>query len=144
MQMAPDDSNLRRRSPELRHALLEAAFALLDTEGMARVSVRAAGRRLDVPQAAAARLFASRRDLLTEMATATLRELTRRIDDARTGLPLGSEQWRAAGAAAFAYATGAPHRYELCWRFDEMRPDDPRWRAAGDELCALLRELLLV
>jgi AcrR family transcriptional regulator len=144
MQMAPGDINLSRPGTDLKRALLEAAFDQLDTEGLTRVSVRAAARRLEIPYPAAARQFASRKTLLTEMATATLRELMQRIGDARAGSPPGGEQWRAVGAAAFEYATRAPHRYALCWRFDEMSADDARWRAAGDELCALLRDVLAV
>jgi len=142
--MAPGDIYLRRPSADHKRALFEAAFALLDQEGMARVSLRAAARRLDLPRSAAVRCFPNRKALLTEMATATMRELTGRIDEARARSAPGSQQWRAVGAAAFEYATSAPHRYALCWRFDEMSADDPRWRAAGDDLCALLRKVLAV
>ncbi len=139
--MAPGDRPPIKPGPDLRLALIQTAFDLLDAQGLARVSVRAAARRLDIHYSFAARYFPDRKALLTEMAAATLRELTRRITDARASSPPGCKRARAVGAAVFEYATGAPNRYALCWRFDEMRVEDEGWRAAGDDLCAQLREV---
>jgi AcrR family transcriptional regulator len=138
------DGDLTGSGAGLKRALLDSAFAVLDAEGAARVNLRAAARRIDLSLSAAARCFADRRTLLTEMATVTLCELTRRIDDAKAGSPPGAERRRAVGAAAFDYATRTPHRYALCWRFDEMCAEDAHWLAAGDELCARLRDVLAV
>lgn len=128
---------------DLRDGLIEAAFATLESDGLTRVTVRAAARRLDVATTAAARCFPTRCALVTAMAVETLRELTQVIEDAAAAPapPYGENALAVAGAVT-AYARRAPNRYALCWRFDEIRPQDECWQAAGEALTRRMNDVL--
>ncbi len=60
----------------LRHALLEAALWLVETEGTEALTLRAAARRAGVSQAAPYRHFASKEALLAAVAEDGFRAMT--------------------------------------------------------------------
>jgi AcrR family transcriptional regulator len=100
--------NLEKR--ELRLALLEAGRAILATEGLAGLALRAVTRRAGVSPTAAYRYFADREHMLAAIATSGVWELTADLEtaDRSAAKPLVAQ-----GVAYFRFATANPALYRL-------------------------------
>lgn len=119
----------------LRDAILEAAFNLLDMGGVDSVTIRAVARQIGVAHSAPANHFKTRKDLLTALATRTFEQLTAAI---QKGLQHGSED-RRERLKVFAdmvidFGLSHPNRYRLLWRRDCLLVDDPQLLAQMDAL----------
>lgn len=104
-------SKLRKRAyhhGDLRIALLRGAGQLLEKEGPAALSVRAAARRAGVSHAAPYRHFPDRESLLAALANEGYERFARALEDgqARSGL-------RGRGEAYLRFALSNPQRFRL-------------------------------
>jgi AcrR family transcriptional regulator len=117
----------------LRAALVSAALALLDEEGVEAVTIRAVARRAGVTHAAPANHFRDRRALLTALAaelfTGLRAEIGRKLGDAGPEL---EARLRVFAQAMLRFGLAAPHRYRLIWRWDMLDGKDPALVAAMD------------
>lgn len=118
---------------DLRGALLRAALELLDAEGTEAVTIRALARRAGVSHAAPANHFASRRELLTALATDQFRELGAAVTAALRAAPASPvERVRIFADTLIDFGLAAPSRYGLLWRRDLLDIDDPELKQAMD------------
>lgn len=115
---------------DLRHALLEAAEALIAERGVDRFSLREAARRAGVSPAAPAHHFGDSKGLLTALAT----EAFRSFGDALEGADPGGdrkERIHAQGLAYVRFALDNRGKFDLMWRYTLVDRDDPAYRAAS-------------
>jgi AcrR family transcriptional regulator len=145
VNMAPRKAVARRayHHGDLRRVLVDAAFKLLDRDGIDGVTVRAVAREADVAHSAPANHFADRTALLTQLAVDVFTSLNRSVEDrlAQGGSHRG-EQLHAFADAVLGYAWRHPHRYRLLWRRDCVDHDHPGFQAAGGALYDRLRQIL--
>ncbi len=107
---------------DLRQALLDAAAAVLEAEGVDAVSLRGLARRLDVSHAAPGHHFQNRLGLLAELAADGFVQLAADMDHAMEhGDP--SDLLVAAGRAYVRYAVANPERYRLMFGSQLMTSD---------------------
>lgn len=117
----------------LRTALVSAALALLDEEGVEAVTIRAVARRAGVTHAAPANHFRDRRALLTALATEIFSGLRKEIDRKLANAGPGLEaRLRIFAQAVLRFGLAAPNRYRLIWRWDALDGSDPALSAAMD------------
>ncbi len=112
---------------ELRSALITAARTELAEHGRAQLSLRAVARRAGVSHAAPAYHFTDRAGLLTAVVAEGFRELAAAMDAplADEGAPLAQ-----LGRRYVAFASADPALYELMFRPEELRTDDPELASA--------------
>ncbi|MFN4228446.1 TetR/AcrR family transcriptional regulator [Parvibaculum sp.] len=119
----------------LREALVDAAFALLDEGGAEAVTIRAVARRAGVTHAAPANHFADRKALLTALASRIFedlsREISRRLARAGDGL---EARLRVFADAVLRFGLASPHRYRLIWRWDALDGADATLQGAMDAI----------
>lgn len=117
----------------LRHALLDAAAAAVEEEGVDGLSLRDLARRLGVSHAAPAHHFGDRTGLLTALAI----EGFGRLADA---LEASAGDYVEAGVAYVRFAAAERGRFEVMFRPELLRADDAELEAAmaraGDVLRA--------
>lgn len=119
----------------LRDALLDAAFELLDQDGVDGVTIRAVARSLGVAHSAPANHFKTRKDLLTALATRSFEQLTSAIQNGlQQGLEDRRERLKVFADTVIAYGLNHPNRYRLLWRRDCLAVDDPDLLAQMDAL----------
>jgi len=127
---------------KLRDALLDAAFELLDQEGVDGVTIRAVARAIGVAHSAPANHFKTRKDLLTALAAETFEQLTSAI---QKGLQQGSgdrrKKLKVFADTVIAFGLNHPNRYRLLWRRDCLAVDDPHLLAQMDALYEPLIDL---
>jgi AcrR family transcriptional regulator len=99
---------------DLRAAVLAAAGRMLEKEGAAGLSVRAAARRAGVSHAAPYRHFPDRDALLAALAQQGFRDLEKALED-RSGRELGE--------AYVAFALERPERFRLMFAGRGPAPD---------------------
>jgi len=125
---------------DLREALVEATFALIEERGVHAFSVAEAARRTGVSAAAPYRHFADRDDLLAEAATRAAEELRGRFAAA---LAEGGTPTDRIAAAARAYVRFAAERramFAVLFGAGLDKPRFPRLEAATHALLADLVE----
>ena len=113
----------RRRTPQpkpyhhgdLRRALIEAGFRLVEERGVEQLSVREAARRAGVSPGAPFRHFASREALMTAVALEAQRRFRAEIDLALKQTPTGDPlaRLRAFGIAYLRWAMRNPAHFEI-------------------------------
>ncbi len=122
----------------LRDAIIDAAFQLLDAEGVEGVTIRAVARAIGVAHSAPANHFKTRKDLLTTLATRTFEDLTAEIQkklrtaqddqgDKRAYLKMFAD-------TVISFGLRHPDRYRLLWRRDCLTVDDPNLLTQMDAL----------
>jgi len=122
-----------------RELLVRVAGALLEEEGLEAVTLREVGRRAGLSRSAPYRHFASKEGLLAAVATADLRALRARVQEAaaaRGGSPL--ERVEAMVGAYLAFARGHPQRYRLIFSPIERKREDPALGVAAGEAVATI------
>ncbi len=118
----------------VRAAMLDAAVEAIAAEGPAAVSMRELARRVGVSHGAAAHHFGDKTGLLTAVAAEGFRLLA-------AGLTAAWAQRQAFADVGLAYARFAeqhPAHFELMFRPDQYRGDDPALVAAKTEAGAAL------
>lgn len=113
------------RNADLREACVRQALAVIEAEGVERLSLREVARRLGVSHQAPYRHFASRDHLLAEIIARGFDAFARHLDAraARAG-PAGADpaaDLRAMGAAYLDFARAHPLQYRLI--FGAVLPD---------------------
>jgi AcrR family transcriptional regulator len=119
---------------DLRPALLRAAVEAIGHAGPAAMSLRQAARQAGVSHAAAAYHFGDKAGLLTAVAAQGYRMLTAELQgvrDARRG-------FLELGVAYVRFAVRHRAHFEVMYRPELYRPDDPQVRQARAAAAALL------
>ncbi|WP_330239132.1 TetR/AcrR family transcriptional regulator [Streptomyces sp. NBC_00525] len=116
---------------DLRRAVLAAALDVIGAEGPAALSLRDLARRAGVSHAAPAHHFKDRTGLLTAVAA----EGYGLFADALTAEP----DLRERGVAYVRFAATHPAHFQVMFRPDLLRADDPDLLAAKDRATAALR-----
>jgi AcrR family transcriptional regulator len=118
----------------LREAAIEAAIVEIQAVGAAAVRMREIARRAGVSHAALAYQFGDKAGLFTAIATEGFRLATDAIQPAANG-PAG---FLRGGTAYVMFALAHPAHYEVMFRPDLYRTDDPELTAARDAAFDLL------
>jgi len=117
----------------LRRALLDAALHEISERGPVAFSLRELARRAGVSHAAPAHHFGDKAGLLTAVAA----EGYELLGDA-LGRALESGAFLDVGLAYIEFAVGHPAHFDVMFRPDLFRPDDPQLDAARRRTSALL------
>jgi len=104
----------------LREALLETAFGLVDSRGIAAVSMRALAREAGVSSAAPFRHFADKQLLLDAVAEKAAAELERKLDEATAECGDALTQFRAMSVAYVRFAAEHPALFDLIHSADAV------------------------
>ncbi|HMG40177.1 MAG TPA: TetR/AcrR family transcriptional regulator [Acidimicrobiales bacterium] len=125
-----------------RQALIDATVAAIEEDGLAGVSLRAITRRAAVSHAAPAHHFGDKAGLFTAVAVEGFRDLEGRLTEAlRAAREQGpAERLQALGVAYVTFATSHRAHFEVMFRPELLRPDDPELLRAGLATFALLRD----
>lgn len=97
----------------LREALLQAAFGLVDSQGVEGLSMRALARETGVSSAAPFRHFADKQLLLKAVAEKASEELQQKLDEAARDRDDALTQFRAMTVAYVRFAAEHPHLFRL-------------------------------
>jgi AcrR family transcriptional regulator len=128
---------------QLPQALLDATANLVAEQGVAGLSLREVARRAGVSHGAPAHHFGDKAGLLTALATQGFEMFTASQCNARDGA--GSDPLQRFIATGYAYVMFAvEHRahFEIMFRPELLRQDDPELRAASDGAYAVLRGVI--
>jgi AcrR family transcriptional regulator len=98
---------------DLRRALLDAAFGLIDREGPEALTLRAVARAAGVSANAPYNHFADKAALLAAVAEEGLDVLYQEMSEARDGVTGSAEQLEAIGVAYVRFAASHPSRFRL-------------------------------
>ncbi len=118
---------------DLHRALLDAAALAIEEMGPAGVSLREVARRVGVSHAAPAHHFGDKAGLFTALATEGFELLGDAVRSAVAPDPhaLRRESLIDAGVAYVHFATTHRGHFEIMWRGDLLRNDDPDYLLAG-------------
>lgn len=119
---------------DLRPALLRAAVEAIGQAGPAAMSLREVARRAGVSHAAAAYHFGDKAGLLTAVAAQGYRMLTEELRDARDA----GRGFLEVGVAYVRFAVTHRAHFEVMYRPELYRPDDPEVRDARAAAAVLL------
>jgi len=125
---------------DLPRALVEAAEALIESGGSARLTLRDAAQAAGVSVAAPYRHFADREALLAAVLAKAFRELARSTDDARHDAPDATAALLSVGVAYVAFAGDHPAIYRLMFGPECDKSAHPDLMAAGHEALSVLIE----
>lgn len=128
---------------DLRHAMIEAAEAVLAEKGVAGLTLRECARRAGVSAAAPAHHFGNLAGLLTAVATLGFDDLATAMEEAaRAATQAGQNRLAAAGRAYLQTALARPGRFRVVFGRRELNKSDPELqRAAGQAFAILVREV---
>lgn len=122
---------------DLKRALLDAAFKVLDREGVEALTIRRLARDVGVAHSAPANHFASRKALLTGLANECFQSL---FDAQSLALTTQGESenglielW-ALYHATLQFGLRYPHRYRMMFRWEMLEEDDESLKAGMDQL----------
>jgi len=104
----------------LREALLDIAFALVDSRGVEAISMRGLARDAGVSSAAPFRHFADKRVLLDAIAEKAALELERKLDEATATGSDALTQFRAMSVAYVRFAAEHPALFNLIHSTDSV------------------------
>ncbi|NYI07124.1 TetR/AcrR family transcriptional regulator [Allostreptomyces psammosilenae] len=121
---------------DLRRALLRAAVELIAERGTSAVSLRDLARRAGVSHAAPAHHFGDKAGLFTAIAAEGYRLLATSLTEALATTPT---DLRELGVRYVRFAIDHPAHFEVMFRTELLRPDDPELRAAQDDSGRALR-----
>jgi AcrR family transcriptional regulator len=118
---------------DLQRALLDATAAAIDELGPATVSLREVARRVGVSHAAPAHHFGDKAGLFTALATEGFELLGQAVRDATAADPEGAHRATLVDAGVAYVSFAARHRahFEIMWRGDLLRTDDPAYLRAA-------------
>ena len=119
----------------LREAVLEAAVAEIEAVGPARLSMREIARRAGVSHAAPAHHFGDKAGIFTAIAI----EGYRLIGEATSRAAVGENALRVGGVAYVAFAVTHRAHFEVMFRPELYRADDPELIATRDATFATLQ-----
>ena len=119
---------------DLRPALLRAAVEVIGHAGPAAMSLREVARRAGVSHAAAAYHFGDKAGLLTAVAAEGYRLLTEELRGARNA----DRSFLEMGVAYVRFAVRHRAHFEVMYRPELYRPDDPEIRQARAAAAVLL------
>ncbi|MGQ9365490.1 TetR/AcrR family transcriptional regulator [Azospirillum sp. ST 5-10] len=137
----PPDRSARERyhHGDLRAALVAAAEEILGEKGVEGFTLREAARRVGVSPAAPAHHFGDVAGLLTEVAILGFDELTRHLEEGtRRGGADPAARLSEQGMGYVRFALAYPARFQMMFRKERLRADDPRLVAAGRAAFAAL------
>ncbi|WP_327144943.1 TetR/AcrR family transcriptional regulator [Nocardia sp. NBC_01327] len=117
---------------DLRATILAAAAEQIATDGVDAVSLRGLARRAEVSHAAPAHHFGDRAGLLTALAIEGFELLTVEMNAAGT-------DFHAAAIAYIRFALRHPGHFDVMFRRDLLRGDDPQLAQARNRSGAALR-----
>ena len=131
---------MRRRNAtyyggDLRRDLLDAALRVVASEGPAAVNLRALARQLGVSHAAPANHFTDKTAIFTAIAQEGFELLGQAMDQAVDQVPAdqpGRARIAAAGQGYMRFAMTHRAHFEVMWRNDLLRREDPALHAAAD------------
>lgn len=128
---------------DLRHAMIEAAEAVLAENGIGGLTLRECARRAGVSPAAPAHHFGNLAGLLTAVATLGFDDLATAMEEAAcTAAETGEGRLAAIGRAYLATALARPGRFRVVFGRRELNKSDPELqRAAGQAFAILVREV---
>lgn len=118
---------------DLRRALLNEAAAVLDSEGIGALSLRALARRAGVSPTAPYHHFRDKADLVGELAEDALSGLDVALGEADAEHTDPAKQLRAQGVAYVLFAVDHPERFRLAFR-PEMGGPFSQLKDAGTKL----------
>ena len=128
---------------DLRMELLNEGLALLDTQGVEGVTIRAVARNAGVAHSAPANHFPSRRAMLTAIAAIVFSDLADLTIEAITDLANKPEQAiQAFAETCFQFAFDTPNRYQLLWQRQLIDQNDPALAKEMERVYAALLSLL--
>ena len=128
---------------DLRMELLREGLALLDTQGIESVTIRAVARNAGVAHSAPANHFPNRQAMLTAIAAIAFADLADLTVAAITDLADKPEQAiQAFAEACFQFAFDTPNRYQLLWQRQLINQDEPALAAEMDRVYSALLSLL--
>ncbi|QEO15211.1 TetR/AcrR family transcriptional regulator [Agromyces intestinalis] len=116
----------------LRETLIDEAVAAIEADGVDRLSLRDLARRAGVSHAAPAHHFGDRTGLFTAIAIDGFDRLT-------AVLEASGGDFAEAGVAYVRFATAERGRFEVMFRTELLRDDDPALAAARERAGAVLR-----
>jgi AcrR family transcriptional regulator len=119
---------------DLRRALLAAAVEAIGHAGPAAMSLREVARRAGVSHAAAAYHFGDKAGLLTAVAAQGYRLLAQELQNARDS----GRSFLEMGVAYVRFAVSHRAHFEVMYRPELYRPDDPQIRQARAATAVLL------
>jgi AcrR family transcriptional regulator len=120
---------------DLRRDLLDAALDVVASEGPSAVNLRALARHLGVSHAAPANHFTDKTAIFTAIAQEGFELLGQAMDRAVAEVPAdqpGRARIAATGQAYMRFALTHRAHFEVMWRNDLLRRDDPALGAAAD------------
>jgi len=127
----------------LRVALMEAALALLDEEGVEAVGIRQIARKVGVAHSAPANHFKNKKALFTALAIEIFRDLTLTIQSKFEGQ---TENFRDSvhhfAKTIFDFGIKFPNRYKLLWRQDCVDNSSDMLNDVMEEMYQLLTTIL--
>jgi AcrR family transcriptional regulator len=123
---------------DLPNTLRAVAADLLAEQGVAGFSLREVARRAEVSHAAPAHHFGDAAGLLTSVAIEGFTHLTERTRATVAAVDDPAEALAALGRAYVSIAIEHPGHCAVLFRKDALRPDDPDYRAAGEEAFSVL------
>lgn len=130
------DSERRYHHGDLRGTLLRAAAAEIERAGVGALSLRALARAAGVSHAAPTHHFGDKSGLLTALAAEGHRLLAAEM---RQAMEDSDGRFLEAGVAYVRFAVSHPAHFDVMFRPELHRRDDPELRAAGAQTRSLLR-----
>jgi AcrR family transcriptional regulator len=126
---------------DLRAALVAAARAILEEEGLDGLSLRAVARRAGVSQAAPYHHFADKSALLAAVAAQSFAELEAAMRQPMEGITAPDERLDAAGIGYVLFAVANPALFRLMFSGGKaLRDGDPALAGAGEAAYAVLED----
>jgi AcrR family transcriptional regulator len=126
---------------DLKNALVAAGIEILETEGLAALSLRAIAARVGVSHAAPRNHFGSLGGLLTAIAAEGFRRHAAAMRRGLDGRSTRDDRLRAAITGYAAFAAGHPALFTLMFSPDHCALDDPALAEAAADSYAVLREI---
>jgi AcrR family transcriptional regulator len=125
---------------DVRRALLDAAADLVRRRGPGLVSLRETARQAGVSHAAPAHHFRDKAGLLTALATEGYRGLAQSIETAIAAAAATDARQRlhAVGVGYVRFALERPAQFEIMFRMELLRPQEPGFGAEADRAYGLL------
>lgn len=127
----------------LREKILQAAFDLLDEEGINAVGIRKIARLLDVAHSAPANHFKNKQALLIALAAESFRELNANIAQEHDQQAQDCRQTiHAFSNSVLEFGLKYPNRYKLLWRREYSDDQSDDLGKAMDDIYAVLTGIL--
>jgi AcrR family transcriptional regulator len=143
-KLQTETAGQRARKPyhhgALREALLVAAERILEREGLAGLTLRAAARDAGASHAAPMNHFGDLTGLLSELAARGLGRFTDSLLAAAKNQPTAQARLNAIGHAYVRFATANPGLFQLMFRSERLDPTRPALRDQMTRSFEMLRD----